>query len=396
MLSLGEQHLTGVFPRKREQAVTRGPLELVKCHSLQGCGLLQLRHSYDSKEIYGANYGYRSGLNLSMVAHLKSTVEQLLRRTSLGPEELVLDIGSNDGTLLRNYPATVARVGMDPTAGKFRQYYDSGSEIIEEFFSAAGFRRRFGARKAKLITSIAMFYDLESPLKFVEQLAAVLDDEGLWHFEQSYMPSMLAATAYDTICHEHLEYYGLTQIKWILDRCGLKIVDVKLNDINGGSFAVTAAKHCSGHPCNEALVRQMLEAEERIGLNSLAPYLDFSRRVFAHRNELRKRIDLLARAGAKVFGYGASTKGNVILQFCAFTEAQIACIADVNPDKFGSFTPGTGIPIISEAQAHALQPDYLLVLPWHFRPNLIAREHAFLSRGGKMIFPLPTIEIVGQ
>jgi len=394
ILSLGNQYLTGVFPRTRQQAITCGPLELVKCDG--GCGLVQLRHSYDSAEMYGENYGYRSGLNQSMVAHLRSKVAGLLGTTALAATDLVLDIGSNDGTLLSFYPDTVTRVGMDPTVGKFLEHYRPGIETVADFFTAAAFRSRFGSRKAKIVTSIAMFYDLESPLSFVEQIASILDDEGIWHFEQSYLPTLLATNAYDTVCHEHLEYYCLKQVKWVLDRCGMKIVDVELNDVNGGSFAVTAAKAGAAIPENTAALGRLLDAEERAGLSTPAPYELFRRRVFDHRDALLAQLDLLARRGAKVLGYGASTKGNVILQFCGITPAQLPCIAEVNPDKFGCFTPGTGIPIVSEAVAHALHPDYLLVLPWHFRRNLIEREKAFLDRGGGMIFPLPEIEIIGR
>lgn len=396
VLGLGDQRLTGVFPRSRQQAVTSGPLELVRCCAGGGCGLVQLRHSYDPGEMYGERYGYRSGLNRSMVAHLSATVDRLLRRTALAAGDLVLDIGSNDGTLLSRYPGTLTRAGIDPSAGGFLRHYPPGVEVIVDFFSAAAIRRRFGSRRAKIVTSIAMFYALESPLGFVEQVADVLDDEGLWHFEQSYLPTMMATNAYDTVCHEHLEYYGMRQVAWMLARCGLKVVDVELNDVNGGSFAVTAARAASAHPEAAAAVRRLVEAEERAGLATPEPYERFRRRVFRHRDELRARLDGLAREGAKVLGYGASTKGNVILQFCGITPERLPCIAEVNPDKFGCFTPGTGIPIVSEEQAHALRPDYLLVLPWHFRANLVERERAFLDRGGRMIFPLPEIEVVGR
>lgn len=397
ILSLGDLYLTGVFPRTRQQPVTCGPLELVKCFGGGGsCGLVQLRHSYDPREMYGGSYGYRSGLNQSMVVHLEATVDNLLGKVDLAAGDLVLDVGSNDGTLLSRYPETVVRAGMDPSAGAFLKHYGPGIDVIVDFFSAAAFQRRFDDRKAKIVTSIAMFYALESPLRFAEQIASILDEDGVWHFEQSYLPAMLAAKAYDTVCHEHLEYYGLKQVKWALDRCGLKIVDVEINDVNGGSFAVTAAKLGAALPESAVLVRRLLDAEERAGLATLAPYEMFRRRVFEHRDDLLTRLDSLERQGATVLGYGASTKGNVILQFCGITPALLPCIAEVNPDKFGCFTPGTGIPIVSEPEAQALKPDYLLVLPWHFRTNLIARERAFLGRGGKMIFPLPEIAVVGH
>ncbi len=394
LLDLGTQCLTGVFPKNSDERITSGPLELVKCHGDDGCGLVQLRHSYDSAEMYGANYGYRSSLNRSMVEHLQRKVAKLTALVTPQDGDIVLDIGSNDGTLLSFYAPGLLPVGIDPTAAKFRSFYQPHIEVIADFFAAPAFLARVGGKKAKIITSIAMFYDLDEPIKFVEQVAEILDEEGIWHFEQSYLAAMLTQNAYDTVCHEHVEYYALKQIKWMTDRCGLKIIDLEINDVNGGSFAVTVARSSSSLPENGAAVRAMLESEEALGLETLQPYRDFRERVFGHRDKLLALLADLAQGGAKVLGYGASTKGNVILQFCGLTGAQIPAIADVNPDKFGRFTPGTEIPIISEAEAHAMNPDYLLVMPWHFRSNLLQREAAYLERGGKLIFPLPQIEIV--
>jgi hypothetical protein len=395
ILDLGEQALTGVFPCSVAEPITRGPLQLLKCHGEGSCGLVQLRHSYDSAEMYGANYGYRSSLNRSMVQHLGAKVAGLLERFPPAPGDLVLDIGSNDGTLLSFYPEPLRLVGMDPTAAKFREFYQPRIEVIADFFSASAFAARFGGAKAKVITSIAMFYDLNDPTAFVRQIAEVLDDEGVWHFEQSYLPLMLARNAYDTVCHEHLEYYALRQIEWMLARCGLRLLDVELNDVNGGSFALTVGKVGSRHTANAAAIDRVRAAEAAAGLDTLAPYRAFEQRVFAHRAALLALLQRLAGEGATVFGYGASTKGNVILQFCGLTAAQLPCIAEVNPGKYGCVTPGSHIPIVSEHEAHERRPDYLLVLPWHFRENLLAREKEFLARGGRMIFPLPEIDIVG-
>jgi hypothetical protein len=391
VLSLGDQYLTGVFPADDKTPLTCGPLELVRCADEEGCGLVQLRHSYQSAEIYGDNYGYRSSLNRSMVRHLEGKVAALRARIDLQPGDLVLDIGSNDGTLLSFYPENLRLVGMDPTSALFRQYYRAGIRVITDFFSRERFRKEVGPEPVKIITSIAMFYDLESPKTFVEDIAALLDQEGLWHFEQSYLPLMLSQNAYDTICHEHLEYYGLRQIKWLLDRCGLKIVAVELNDINGGSFAITAAHRDSRHPeASETVAKLLHEEEGSANPSALAAFRD---RVFRHRDDLLRTLGKLRQKGAKVFGYGASTKGNVILQFCGITAEQLPCIAEVNSAKFGRRTPGSNIPIVSEEEAHAQRPDYFLVLPWHFRKNLLEREAAFLKAGGKMLFPLPEIEV---
>jgi hypothetical protein len=239
-----------------------------------------------------------------------------------------------------------------------------------------------------------MFYDLERPIEFAREIHDCLDDHGLWHFEQSYMPSMLRTNAYDTVCHEHIEYYSLSAVQKILSAADLEIVDVAMNAVNGGSFAVTAAKANAGFAVNQAVIDWLLETERRMGLHTPRPFRDFEERVFEHRRSLTALIRSLNAAGKKVFGYGASTKGNVLLQFCGFTPDDIPCIAEVNTDKFGCVTPGTHIPIVSEAEARSRRPDYFLVLPWHFKPGIVQREADFLAGGGHLIFPMPEIEIV--
>jgi len=391
VLSLGEQFLTGVFPKTIATPVTKGPLGMVWC---QDCGLLQLKQSYSLDEMYGDNYGYRSGLNASMVAHLTHKIRGLERLVHLSSSDLVIDIGSNDATSLKAYSGKHRKVGIDPTGKKFSQFYTDDIALIPDFFSAATFHVRFPADKAKIVTSIAMFYDLESPASFVRDIEAVLADDGIWHFEQSYMPSMLRTHSYDTICHEHLEFYSFKVIKNMLESCGMRVLDVQMNAINGGSFAVTACKKCAPYRSNLPIIQWMLLQEDDMGLDTPRPYREFEANVFKHRKSLVSLIESIIGDGKKVFGYGASTKGNVLLQFCGLTSKHLPCIADVNEQKFGSFTPGTHIPIISEKEAHAMNPDYFLVLPWHFKHNILEREKEYLARGGKFIFPLPEIEIV--
>jgi hypothetical protein len=392
VLNLGHQELTGVFPRTHGEKVTSGPLELVWCPD---SGLLQLRDSYEPSEMYGENYGYRSGLNQSMVNHLTDKVRTLERLVPLKAGDVVVDIGSNDATTLKAYStAGLRRIGIDPTGSKFAQYYPAEIALVPDFFSA-GALRSVEPRPSRIVTSIAMFYDLESPVDFARQIESVLDDHGVWHFEQSYMPSMLRLNAYDTICHEHLEYYSLGVVKTILDGAGLRLVDVVMNAVNGGSFAVTAAKAANTSiKTNQAVIDWMLQQEDRMGLTTPRPYRDFEERVFRHRDDLKRLIHALNADGKKILGYGASTKGNVLLQFCGLTSRDIGAIAEVNQDKFGCFTPGTRIPIVSEADARAMRPDYFLVLPWHFKEGILRREKEFLSAGGRMIFPFPEIEIV--
>lgn len=393
VLDLGNQALTGVFPQSLSEPVTTGQLQLVWCRD---CNLLQLAHSYNLDEMYGWNYGYRSGLNRSMVNHLHSKVRRLEKVAGLRPGDIVLDIGSNDGTLLGGYLTDgLDRVGIDPTGPKFAKYYPEGVTLVPDFFSAEAFLKARPGKQARLITSIAMFYDLESPVEFVRQIASILAEDGMWHFEQSYMPSMLRSTSYDTVCHEHLEYYSLGVIRRILDEAGLEVVDVRFNRVNGGSFGITAA-HQGVHSSSQELVNWFHHQESRMDLMTPAPFRDFERRVFQHRQDLLELVNVLRKSGSRIMGYGASTKGNVLLQFCGFTPEDIPGIAEVNPDKFGKVTPGTGIPIISEDEARREKPDYMLVLPWHFREGIVEREKEFLRSGGRLIFPLPEIEIVGD
>jgi hypothetical protein len=391
VLDLGEQALTGVFPRHTAEEVTTGPLRLVWCSD---SGLLQLDCSYDLGEMYGDNYGYRSGLNQSMVRHLTQKIRELERLAGLASGDTVLDIGSNDATSLKAYSVSgLKRVGIDPTGAKFREYYTDDIALIPDFFSVENFRRS-GAKPASIVTSIAMFYDLEDPIDFARQIEQVLAPEGIWHFEQSYMPSMLRMTSYDTVCHEHLEYYSLTIVTRILDAAGLRALDVKMNAVNGGSFAVTAVRKDDPRRGSESVIAWLLEQEDRMGLGTPRPYREFEDRVYRHRTDLMRLLKTLAADGKKVLGYGASTKGNVVLQFCGVTTNELAAIAEVNTDKIGAFTPGTHIPIISEVEARAMKPDYFLVLPWHFKDGILQREAEFLAGGGRMIFPFPEIEIV--
>lgn len=391
-LDLGDQALTGVFPKSTAEEVSAGPLVLVWCRA---CTLLQLAHSYEPTEMYGDNYGYRSGLNRSMVQHLARKAAGLEELVRLSPGDVVLDIGSNDGTLLGSYTTSpIRRIGIDPTAERFARFYADGVEIVPRFFSADTFRN-LGAEPARIVTSIAMFYDLEDPVAFARDVRECLAPDGVWHFEQSYMPSMLRSTAYDTVCHEHLEYYSLATVQHILNEAGLELIDVRFNRVNGGSFAVTAANKRAPINPRRALIDWFIAQESRVGLNTPGPFRRFEERVFQHRTDLIELVTTLRSHNACVMGYGASTKGNVLLQFCEFGSEHIEAIADVNPDKFGHVTPGTGIPIVPEEEIRLRRPDYLIVFPWHFRDSIIDREDDFLRAGGRLIFPLPEIEIVG-
>jgi hypothetical protein len=392
VLDLGEQMLTGVFPREKNAKVTTGPLRLVKClGENEVCGLLQMEHSYDLGEMYGENYGYRSGLNASMVAHLNNKVMRILSRVDLRKGDLVLDIGSNDSTTLQAYPSSgPVLVGVDPIGSKFSNYYPSHIQLISDFFSSALVKERFPEQKAKVITSFSMFYDLEDPMDFMRQVYELLADDGIWVFEQSYMPIMLDTNSYDTVCHEHLEFYALRQIKWMTDRVGFKILDVEFNDVNGGSFSVTVSKS-HGNLSVVPTIQKILDDEQAKNLDTIKPYQEFAKRVVETRRDLLEFIKAVHAKGKTIFALGASTKGNVLLQYCGIGTKEVELVGEVNPEKLGCYTPGTWIPIISEQELLSKNPDYLIILPWHFRKFFTTNKK---FTGMSLVFPLPKVELV--
>ena len=389
-LNLGNQTLTGVFPKDKNQNISKGNLSLLFCEK---CSLLQLSENFNRLEMYGSNYGYMSSLNSSMVNHLKNKAEKIKKLSKLSKTDLLIDIGSNDGTFLSFFTKNCQTLGVDPTISKFKKMYNKKIKTISDFFSADVIKRNLVKKKAKVITSISMFYDLEDPITFAKEIYETLDPEGVWHFEQSYMPSMIKNISYDTICHEHLEYYSLKSIKYVLDKSNFKIIDIELNDINGGSFSLTVAKKNSSKE-ESFLVDWLLKKEDIYKYNKIETLLNFKDKVFKHKKLLSDLILNLNDVGKKVAGYGASTKGNVILQFCKINSKSISYIVDLNPYKRNRLTPGTNIKIINENDFKRKKTDYLLVLPWHFKNHIMHKEKKFIKDGGKFIFPLPDIEIV--
>ena len=387
VVSLGSHPLSGCFPKTSELDPPLAPLRLVRC---VGCGLVQLAHSVDPARLYTSRYGYRSGINNTMRNHLAGIAQENIRRFEPRSGSVILDIGCNDGTLLGQYPPQHTLLGIDPIASKFD--YPANFTVAENYFSREAFDALAQGRKASIITSIAMFYDLEEPNVFVADIAECLDRDGVWVLEQSYMPEMLRRNSYDTICHEHLEYYGLRQIEHLVERHSLRVFDVDLNDINGASFRLYVCR-ASASFANTARLAQLRESEDSSNLKDQGPYDAFRDRCLRLRDDLRRLIETEVAAGKRVHIYGASTKGNTILQFCGLDHALIEAAADRNPEKWGARTPVTNIPIISEEKSRAMQPDYFLALPWHFRDEFLRRESDFLSGGGKFIFPLPEITI---
>jgi NDP-4-keto-2,6-dideoxyhexose 3-C-methyltransferase len=394
-MEFGVQKLTGVFPvsELENQRLSSGQITLVKCNDEideNNCGLLQIKNSFDSSEMYGDNYGYRSGLNLSMVQHLTSKINKIIKEYSVSSGDLVVDIGSNDATSLRCYPSDVIRVGIDPTGEKFKEYYEDQIMLIPDFFSADVFYKN-NLKKAKVVTSFSMFYDLENPVEFARDISSILTEKGVWVFEQSYLPLMIDTNSFDTACHEHVEYYSLKAINHALTAAGLKIVEHEFNSINGGSISIVAAKVSSELPCDPKLKETINKEFCAYSLHKKSTYLNFMDKVNENGVKLKKLLNDLKDSGVKVAGLGASTKGNVLLQYYGISDKDLQVIGEVNSEKYGKYTPGSLIPIISEDLVLESDFEYLLILPWHFKDFFINNKK---FKGKKLIFPLPNVHIV--
>jgi len=389
VIFLGEQVITSRFPTYGDFSTPIAPIVLCMCKK---CGLIQLRETTNSSELYEHEYGYRSGISNTMRMHLKQYQEEIISKVTLNAGDIIIDIGSNDSTMLQYYSSDLRRIGVDPTGSQFQQYYGD-VELLSTYFNYENVVQRFGVIKCKIVSSISMFYDLPDPVQFAKDIYSMLENDGIWTCEQSYLLAMIKTNSIDTICHEHLEYYALHQVKDIADRAGFKIIDVKFNDCNGGSFRVYFAKRESAYTENTDLINQILKTE--IGIMNPQLYADFMKDCDTQVRYLSDFIKTVNKNNKKVYIYGASTKGNCLLQYANLGESQIKYAVERNPKKIGKMT-STGIEIISEETMRELPPDYLLVLPWHFRDEIIEREAAFLEAGGQFIFPFPHFEIVGS
>lgn len=400
ILSLGNQYVTNFINSEEDQKeIPKVPLDLVLCEK---CKLLQLKHNAPPESMWGDQYWYKSGISSTIKDDLKDIVEKSQRLIELKEGDIVVDIGCNDGTMLEFYDKdkNLNLIGFEPSGNVAKEARQKGFNVIENFFNAEDFKKEFGDKKAKLITAISMFYDLENPNKFLEDIVSCLDDDSLFVIQQNYLVAMLEQNAFDNICHEHREYYFLGSLKNILDKHGLEIFDVEQNDINGGSIRtyvrVKGNKGLIGFPGAEERIERIRENEERIGLDTLKAYLEFASRISRIKNELMNFLTREKRNGKKICIYGASTRGNVALQYFELGPDLITSIADKNSDKWGKKTVGSLIPITSPEKMREENPDYLLVSTWHFLDEIINQEKEYAEKGGKFIVALPEFRVIGE
>ena len=398
VLDLGNQCLSGVFPEKDSPDPSKSPLELIKCNNSNNdnfCGLLQLKETANLEEMYGSTYGYYSSISPSMVSHLKEKADGLIKFTKPKENEIILDIGCNDGTMLNLFKDSgMKRIGMDPSSEKFKDSFQDDIEVIYDFFSEKPVRQIIGDKECKIITSIAMFYDINDPISFMKEIRSLLAKDGIWALELSYLPLMLKNLTYDQICHEHVTYLGLKEMEWMTNRTDLKIIDVSFNYMNGGSFYLYISRSDSEISSNKEKIDKLLESEEC--LSEFEYFERFNNRILSHKDEIINTLKMVNDSNKSIYGYGASTKANIILNLCEINETQLPKFCDANPEKFNLITPGTNLPIIPKEQMREDNPDYLMVFIWHFSKEVLIDEYDYIMNGGQMIFILPRIHIVNK
>lgn len=387
ILSLGNQHLSDFTKNKIKQKAF--PLNIILCKK---CNLVQLDYSTPAKYLYTERYGYRSGINQTMQNELKDIAKEALKRVKKSKDKIVaIDIGANDGTLLRNYPKTVYRVAVEPIKKFAKESAKNSNIVISDFFTFEALNKKSKNLKADIITAISCFYDMEEPNRFVNDITKILKDDGIFIIQQNYLVQMLKLNAFDNIVHEHLEYYSLLSLNNLLNKHNLQVFDVELRDLNGGSFKTYIS--FKGKRKISKAVDKMIKYEKKLGLDKKKIYLDFAKRIEKNKTKITDFIKKENKNGKTIYLYGASTRGNTMLQYFGLNNNIIKYAVERNPEKWGKIITSVNIPIISEEKARKDKPDYMLVLPWFFKKEFLKREKAYLKHG-HFIFPLPKLEIV--
>ena len=389
LFSLGKISFTGKFAKNEKINIKKTPLDLIICKK---CKLVQLKHNYNLKYLYGPDYGYRTGINRTMSDHVKNITNIMVKKTNLKPGDHVLDIASNDGTLLNYYKKKYITFGIDPLVKKYKKNYKFIDFKVSSFFSKKNIQKKT-ENKFKIITALAVFYDLEDPNKFLFEVEKILHDEGIILIEFADIYSMIKYNMFDAICHEHLMYLSSKVLFQMATNNKLRVFDIRYNNINGGSTQYFICKEKSKYKNNKKNLNTALKKEENLGIENTKTYKKFFNKIENIKHKLKTRINEIKKNNRTIHAYGASTKGNVLLQYFGIGKKQIDFVADRNPKKINYYTPGTKIRIISEKKSRDIMPDFYLVLPWHFKKEILNREKNLIKKGSRFIFPLPKLKI---
>ena len=392
VLDLGKQALTGKFPRSFNKKILSTPLSISICRN---CKFVQLSNNFNNSYLYNLEYGYESGINSTMKNHLRKISKKVSELKKLNKNSIVVDIASNDGTLLNSYKKNIIKVGIDPILNRFKKNYKKIHYKIPDFFSLKKFNNLKLKKKADVITAFAVFYDINDPNTFLKEIKKCLDEKGIFIIEQSNLAHMIKLNSFDTICQEHLGYYSTKVIQNLMEKNNLKIFDHEYNESNGGS-----SRYYITHKDNNEIninyknINYAIRFENKYKLGKLKTYSNFEKKINQIKKRIQNKITSILNSNKIIHGYGASTKGNVILQYFGIDNKKINYISDRNPFKYNRYTPGTKIKIISEKKSRLMKPDYYFVLPWHFKKEILVRERRIRKKKTKFIFPLPKFTII--
>ncbi len=390
LFNLGKMRFTGKFPKLKEK-IPYGELNLVMCKS---CKLVQLKNIFNMKYLYNKDYGYRTGINATMSDHVKNVVKKIYKIAKIKNNDNVLDIASNDATLLKNYKKGIITWGIDPILKKYDSEYKKINFKIPNFFNHRLILKKKKNIKFKAISALAVFYDLDNPNIFIKGIKKILDKDGIFYLEFQDLMMILKKNMFDTICHEHLEYYSVSFINKLLKKYKLRIFDHFYNQINGGSSAYLICHEDSKYKTNFKKIKKVLSEEKKFGIEKISTYKNFKKRIENIKINLNSKIEKILSDKKTIHGYAASTKGNVLLQYFNLNNKKISYISDRNPKKAKLYTPGSNIKIISEKNSRKMRPDFYLVLAWHFKREILEREKTIRKKGTKFIFPLPKVQII--
>lgn len=396
-INVGEQYLSSIFPSdlNYKKSLKKYSLEIVQCikTSESECGSLQLAFDHDFSNMYN-EYPYTSSSNSSMKRILQDVAESGMNLGHLQSNDTILDIGCNDGTLLNFFEnGDYNLIGIDPAKNIESKVNSSKFVRVKDFFTAKSFNG-VSKDKAKLVFGIAMFYHLSNPIMFCRDMASVLDDDGVVIIQMAYLPAMIKTNMYDNIVHEHVGYYGVNHMKFIFEQAGLEIFDVILNDVYGGSFRVFAKKKGNCRFKLTKRLKETLDDEIKWGIFERKTYSEFMNRINKTKDDLRLLLKKIKSEGKRTWIYGASTKGNTIMQFCGIGPDLVEAAADSNPFKFGKYLIGSDIPIFDENELRDKKPEYLLALPYSFVNAFREREKKLVENGTKFIVPLPNVRVL--
>ena len=396
VLDLGEIYLSDFVDTSNSKKLFKAPLELVLCNG--DCKLVQLKHTVSNEFMY-REYWYLSGINKTMINELRNIVDSIKDKIKLTSNDYVIDIGANDGTLLRHYEKKINTIGFEPALNLKELNKNETTKIIPNFFNFEEWEKFYPNKKAKVVTAIGMFYDLDDPNTFVQDIVKCLHDNGLFIIQMMYLPLALERNAFDGICHEHLEYYSLSSLRFLLAKHDLIIDGLEIREhINEGSVRLfikkTINKNLKLKKSYKDTLNLYIDKEKKLGLNDINIYKKFALRIKSAKEQTVNFFKDEIKNGKIIHGYAASTKGNTTLQYYELNKNTIETISDRNPKKWGKLTAGSLIPVISEEQSRAKKPDYYFILAWHFLNEFLHREEVFLANGGKFIVSMPSFKVI--